>query len=175
MSLCDWRSPSLVCIFVIYTCRLMRMIFYHCLFYLLLVFNSACANFLEAKITSNSNIEWVFNDCGCNKPPHIRNAVLAVKPMDDDKRCQNCITCKELESPMALFFERYGQITNLESTMVQDPVKWQQLISNWLNQKLGFNLTYKVYETFASNCLGDSLINDSSWVYLWSEMGYSHI
>lgn len=117
----------------------------------------------------------VWNNCACDKNKDIKQSMQLVMDMPDKYKCQNCISCKDLEAPMASFFERYEQGTDLETKMFANPAVWQQMIATWLNRKLKFNLTYYDYEKFASDCMGDSLINDSSWVYLWEEMGYERI
>lgn len=109
------------------------------------------------------------NDCGCNKAPNIRDAVLAVKSMDDDKRCQNCITCKELDEPVAEFLQRYDVAHAADSLLLQ------KMLETWLNRKLGFNHSYTTYWIFALSCVDTADQNLRPWYDVWQRVGLNRL
>lgn len=109
------------------------------------------------------------NDCGCNKEIHIRDAVMEVKAMDDDKRCQNCITCKELDEPVAEFLRRYDVATEPDSVLMQ------KMLETWLNRKLGFNHTYTTYWTFALSCVDTAEQYTRPWYDVWKRVGLDRL
>ncbi|MBL7813194.1 MAG: hypothetical protein JNL57_13310, partial [Bacteroidetes bacterium] len=105
------------------------------------------------------------NDCGCNRAKDLRDQVLTSKGIAADQKCQNCITCKELDEPVADFLDKYA----VEST--SDTLMMQRLLQNSLNQKLGFNLNYSDYIAFAMSCIDTTELQQWPWYKVWQAVG----
>jgi hypothetical protein len=89
--------------------------------------------------------------------------------MDDDKRCQNCITCKELDEPVAEFLQRYDVVNASDSLLMQ------KMLETWLNRKLGFNHTYTTYWLFALSCVDTADRNLRPWYDVWQRVGLNRL
>jgi hypothetical protein len=106
----------------------------------------------------------IIDDCACELDKELQELRLSTIHIPDVKKCQNCITCKELEELTVEFIKRYPTFNTFsdEGTM-------QTLLTNFFNRKLGFNLIYSEYYNFATQCLGD-IESRTDWFEVWQDL-----
>ncbi|HEY1045991.1 MAG TPA: hypothetical protein VGF79_06090, partial [Bacteroidia bacterium] len=107
------------------------------------------------------------DNCACDKLPPLKYEALSTLSLDNDLKCQNCITCDDLQEPVRAFLTFY------KPEFEADSVLYQKLLTTWLNRKLKFNLTFAEYHNFALQCV-DSF-GYSSWVGPWSQIGLDRV
>lgn len=105
------------------------------------------------------------NDCACSKTKALRDPIQALHGAELNERCQNCITCKELDEPVADFLDRYDVASMTDTILVQ------QLLENWLNKKFGFNLNYMDYWFYAAGCVDSNEFKLWPWYKVWQHIG----
>lgn len=118
---------------------------------------------IYARCDQSGHDSLKLDDCGCDKNKALRDARTAIIPIPDEKKCQNCITCKEMSEPLREFLLKY------DVASYSDSAGMQQLLANYLNRKFGFNLMYGEYLSFTRECL-DSFPK-GNWYNPWKRIG----
>lgn len=106
----------------------------------------------------------IIDDCACDLDENLKELRLSIINVPESQRCQNCITCKELEELTVDFTKRYPSFHTSE-----DVESMQKIMSNYFNRKLGFNLQYLDYYNFALDCLGDNA-QRTDWFKAWQDL-----
>lgn len=77
-------------------------------------------------------------------------------------RCKSCVTCDRF----ALVYEEFESVYD---SIPLDTFLYRELFTNFLNNKLSFNLSYKDYLSFAKKCVGDSAMSNDSVLRLYRD------
>lgn len=132
----------------------------------------ACSKYKQIRISGRCGEDTTGNvaskDCGCSySNADLKNAIVSSHGVDENQKCQNCITCNDLLIPVTAFCNRYE---SFRDSMLADTSLYQAILTNSLNRYFGFNLTYEEYHAYAMNCL-DSTILYGSWLRAWEIIG----
>jgi len=103
--------------------------------------------------------------CACEKSALLGELKATYDGTIDEKKCENCIICDDLQDVAASFLDRYGNDYTGNGPYLTDPFLYQRLLTTWFNREYGFNLTYEDYEEFAKNCM--VAFTPTTWINLW--------
>jgi RHS repeat-associated protein len=119
--------------------------------------------------TTNPNADT----CACNNPVPDSDTACACSETNDDLRihllagieipeeekCKTCINCEKLAQTLSKINVNYNLVLTDTSAGLRE------IIQNALNAELSFNYNYEDYLGFMSDCLNDTLIQDSTLVH----------
>jgi RHS repeat-associated protein len=97
-------------------------------------------------VSTKNNAEYCDT---CAGGTGLAKGVVLGRDIPAQYACKSCITCDKFTSVFMEFDIEYSQIP-------QDTFVYKELVTNYLNKKLGFNLNFDEYALFAGECAGDT-------------------